>query len=270
MAPFVYRCPRNYFPFWHIGARLGVAPVNRFLRRMQQEGKRHFLDIGTGAGANCLLAARRNFAVYACDQSRNALVELRRVAHFVRLDGAIACSVSDACHLPFPPQTLDVVLASHIIEHLDDPAGLVKECERLLRPGGVLRLSCPSLYHGGRISRWMGLALDPADHRVLGYARDEIEGMLPASFSVERVTYQGRLLESNLADAQTGLARLAGLRAVSQPKDGIAERPQPSMFAYLAKEAVLLPALLCCKLEDALLPFVKGSMITMEIRKKSG
>lgn len=269
MAPFVYRLPRNYFPFWHIGARLAIAPVRGLLRRMRREGKGRFLDVGTGAGANCLLAAGEGFAVSACDHSRAALSELRRVARATGLDPAISYVISDACELPFRAGSFDVVVASHIIEHLDEPAGLIAECARLLTAGGVLHLSCPSRFHGGRVSRWLGLELDPPDHKVLGYAFEDLAGMLPPDLRVERVSYQGRLLEGNLADAQTLAARAFGVRAVPGSAGGAAEPWEPGLFAYLLKEILLAPAVFCCKLEDRLLPFVKGSKITAEIRKEN-
>ena len=38
----------------------------------------------------------------------------------------------------------DVVVASHVIEHLKDPIGLIRECVRVCRPGGVIYLEAPS------------------------------------------------------------------------------------------------------------------------------
>jgi predicted SAM-dependent methyltransferase len=47
--------------------------------------------------------------------------------------------------LPFPTQSVDVILAEHVFEHLylDDLPALMRECHRVLRPGGVLRVVCP-------------------------------------------------------------------------------------------------------------------------------
>jgi predicted SAM-dependent methyltransferase len=44
-----------------------------------------------------------------------------------------------------PSDTVDLICASHIIEHLNDVEGLalLKECRRILRPGGLIRVSCP-------------------------------------------------------------------------------------------------------------------------------
>jgi predicted SAM-dependent methyltransferase len=47
--------------------------------------------------------------------------------------------------LPFTPQTVDAIFHEHLLEHLTLEQGLalLDECNRLLRPGGVLRIGVP-------------------------------------------------------------------------------------------------------------------------------
>jgi SAM-dependent methyltransferase len=47
--------------------------------------------------------------------------------------------------LPWSDQAVDFIFAEHVIEHLTTPEGVlfVRECCRVLRPGGVVRLSFP-------------------------------------------------------------------------------------------------------------------------------
>jgi predicted SAM-dependent methyltransferase len=49
--------------------------------------------------------------------------------------------------LPFPESSFDAVYHSHVLEHLDPEEGedLIRECHRVLRPGGVLRVVVPDL-----------------------------------------------------------------------------------------------------------------------------
>lgn len=42
-----------------------------------------------------------------------------------------------------PPESVDVVTALALIEHLDNPQDFVKQCLRVLKPGGVLMLTTP-------------------------------------------------------------------------------------------------------------------------------
>lgn len=51
-----------------------------------------------------------------------------------------------------PPTPADLVLCAEVLEHAPDPAGVVKACHRILKPGGLLILSCaapPRLPHSG-------------------------------------------------------------------------------------------------------------------------
>jgi SAM-dependent methyltransferase len=54
--------------------------------------------------------------------------------------------------IPFPDGVVDYIVAHHFIEHLSYPEGLLFlcECERVLKPGGVLTLVCPDFEHVAR------------------------------------------------------------------------------------------------------------------------
>jgi len=47
--------------------------------------------------------------------------------------------------LPFPDESCAVIYCEHVIEHLSraDGAGFLRECFRVLQPGGVMRVSTP-------------------------------------------------------------------------------------------------------------------------------
>lgn len=47
--------------------------------------------------------------------------------------------------IPFEKNSVDGILCSHMLEHLDchESIKLLKECKRVLKPGGVLRVSLP-------------------------------------------------------------------------------------------------------------------------------
>ena len=42
--------------------------------------------------------------------------------------------------------SLDAIYCSEVIEHVDNPANLIAECQRVLRPGGQMLLSSPNIY----------------------------------------------------------------------------------------------------------------------------
>ena len=55
--------------------------------------------------------------------------------------------------IPFPDNTFDVVYHSHVLEHFprSSAPGFIRECFRVLRPGGVLRVVVPDLEQAVRV-----------------------------------------------------------------------------------------------------------------------
>ena len=72
--------------------------------------------------------------------------------------------------LPAASGTIAFIFTEHFIEHVTRSQGvkLLKECHRLLKPGGVLRISTPDLkkliaeYANGRIDEWRDMHWLPA------------------------------------------------------------------------------------------------------------
>lgn len=54
---------------------------------------------------------------------------------------------ANAARLPVPDASADVVYSSHMLEHLDrhEARSFLREVDRVLRPGGIVRLSVPDL-----------------------------------------------------------------------------------------------------------------------------
>ncbi|GMV99758.1 MAG: hypothetical protein AMXMBFR84_08970 [Candidatus Hydrogenedentota bacterium] len=264
-----YRFPTHYPPYWHLGARMGVGPVREFLRRRNAHGAVSLLDIGCGPGSNSLLAAECGYRAIAADLSPHSLRLTQKTARQMGHAATVETLMADGLALPFRDASFDVVFASHVIEHLDEPAMLLREIDRVLKPGGMARIACPTPYHGMRLLPRLGFELDPHDHKVTGYSERDIVAMLPSSMRVARATYQGRFFESNGCDLQYLMARSLGVQAnpVEDPRNtGTARMPSGPLF-FLLREIALLPWLAACKVEDIVLPFMKGSMVSMEIEK---
>ena len=45
--------------------------------------------------------------------------------------------LGDACALPYADHSFDVVCAMDLLEHVEEPAPLIAEVERVLRPDGL-------------------------------------------------------------------------------------------------------------------------------------
>lgn len=89
----------------------------------------------------------------------------------------------------FPDRYFDAVVSSHVIEHVHDPVGLLRECGRILRPGGKLVVVTPNTASWGH--RWFRsnwLALDPPRHLHLFNPASLRRAAAEAGLTVYRLT----------------------------------------------------------------------------------
>ena len=78
---------------------------------------------------------------------RRGLISDDRYQRIRRLDAESIICWDLRRGIPFPDATFDVVYHSHVLEHIDREAapGFLRECLRVLRPGGTLRVVVPDL-----------------------------------------------------------------------------------------------------------------------------
>jgi SAM-dependent methyltransferase len=57
--------------------------------------------------------------------------------------------------LPFDPERFDAVVAASVLEYVDDPAAVLRECRRMLRPGGLMLCTVPNVRHPVRWLEWL-------------------------------------------------------------------------------------------------------------------
>jgi len=124
------------------------------------------LDIGCGSGYIPSTLAAHGARAIGVDLVRPPAIGEREPEGwtFVQLDLAI----KDWSHRVGTPGFIQLITAFDIIEHLDHPMGLIKECHTLLHPDGWLVLTTPNVNSWERWLRpktWSG-AHDP-DHIVL-------------------------------------------------------------------------------------------------------
>jgi SAM-dependent methyltransferase len=82
--------------------------------------------------------------------------------------GYAALLVADAMRLPLADATVDVVIATDLLEHFVDPPALVDELARVLRPGGRLLASVPNLVsYNNRLSILAGSGVGIELHQLL-------------------------------------------------------------------------------------------------------
>lgn len=145
-----------YFASWGLGAveapavarmkRKSAAAWLRVIRRYQPTGR--LLDVGCATGLFLEEANACGFDSYGVDVSRWA-TEIARQKF-----GADRIRTGTLEAAGFPAHSFDVVAGFDVIEHLAHPVAFLAECERMVKPRGMLALTTPN--PTGLFARLMG------------------------------------------------------------------------------------------------------------------
>jgi 2-polyprenyl-3-methyl-5-hydroxy-6-metoxy-1,4-benzoquinol methylase len=93
----------------------------------------------------------------------------------------------------FAPKSFDVVLASHVIEHLNDPGALVKEVSRILKPEGRFIVTTPNIsgFQAKLFSgKWRSAIFD---HLYLFSVKTLSQLLINNGFKIEKIKTWGGL-----------------------------------------------------------------------------
>jgi ArsR family transcriptional regulator len=115
---------------------LPAAQVEAALLRLVPDDAGRLLDIGTGTGRVLELLAPRISRGLGIDASK-AMLALARSR--LSRAGCAHCAVrlGDMYRLPLADSSFDLAVLQMVLHHAEDPAGVLAETARVLRPGGA-------------------------------------------------------------------------------------------------------------------------------------
>jgi 2-polyprenyl-3-methyl-5-hydroxy-6-metoxy-1,4-benzoquinol methylase len=140
--------------FWHGGK---LTMIDQLICPHLRAGSR-ILEVGCGAGNLLLQAAVPGSYPLALDLSMQALTfvrsRLQEAASAARAPGGFACTQAIGESLPLAGASIDCVLMSEVIEHLETPEVSLREAVRVLRPGGRLLVTTPNYRSFWPLMEW--------------------------------------------------------------------------------------------------------------------
>jgi SAM-dependent methyltransferase len=164
--------------WWFVGRRQAIR--NLLLAGGPSRNCR-ILEVGCSAGPLMTRLQRdgyRNIVGIDCSQ------EAIDLCHQSQLDA----QVMDARKLSFADASVDIIIASDILEHLEDDGAALREWHRVLKPDGLLIVFVPAF-----MFLWTGH--DVVNKHFRRYNRSDLAGKLKnARFAVERSSYWNTFL----------------------------------------------------------------------------
>lgn len=227
------------------------------------------LDVGCGPGSITVGLAARTAPGRALgvDAVAAPLAEARAAADAAGV--ALDLRVADVMALPLPDDSVDVVHAHQVLQHLQDPVGALREMARVCRPGGLVAVrdaDYAAMTWWPRVpalDRWLqvyratahGHGAEPdAGRRLVGWAqRAGLVDLVPSAgawcFATpeDRAWWGGtwaeRALRSDVAvhAVRQGHVDEAGLREIADGFRAWAEAPD-AWWAVLHGELLARPA----------------------------
>ena len=121
--------------WWYVGRR---KLFSELIRTLAIGTDQEVLDVGTSSGTNLRLLRELGFTrVTGLDASEEAI-------RFCEEKGLGPVRRGDIGAMPFEDHSFSMVLATDIIEHVDDDAAALREVRRVLRPGAPALVTVPA------------------------------------------------------------------------------------------------------------------------------
>ncbi|MBI1969214.1 class I SAM-dependent methyltransferase [Candidatus Woesearchaeota archaeon] len=111
---------------------------------IQLAGKGRVLDVGFSRGIMLSLLRERGWESYGITNSRNVFLHGKKIRIRVRHGELPKAS--------FPSAFFDIITFWHVLEHVRGPILYIRECRRILKPGGVVIIEVPNI--GSTSARW--------------------------------------------------------------------------------------------------------------------
>lgn len=176
----VKKAYRRYAPRYDIffGALLAQGR-RKAVERMNCRPRDVVLEVGVGTGLSLPLYCR-SVRIFGIDVSREMLERARLLKERKGLENVVALEEMDAEEMTFPDETFDKVVAMYVVSVAPNPLRLVREMQRVCKPGGEIFI-VNHFRHGNPVIASFERLVAPLS-RVIGFKPDfSLEEFLAAT-----------------------------------------------------------------------------------------
>ena len=149
------------------------------------------LDVGSGSGIGASLFSSNYPSVVGIELDAPSVAFARR--RYATSASNLSFVRGDAQCLPLADETFDGATLFEVIEHVPEPARVLNEIRRVLRPNGLLLASTPA----GEFDRFL-----ENPYHISRFSREDFRSAVLKYFDVEAEHYQGIITKRQLMSAR--------------------------------------------------------------------
>jgi len=121
---------------------------------------KNVLDVGCGLGGKelfYLLKGAKSVTGLDISQTNVRIAQACFAERQPDPDRRLRLVVADAAAMPFADNSFDAAISTYTFEHLADPAGVLDEMQRVIKPGGEVFISFPPYFSpwGAHLTDWI-------------------------------------------------------------------------------------------------------------------
>jgi SAM-dependent methyltransferase len=126
------------------GTDVGYAELSQaYFTRLPLSDARRIAALGCGTGIEVRALTQLTgpeTAIIGVDHSPTLIDAARRLTSDEGLADNVSYQVGDAHHTPFGDDEFDIITLHTLISHVDDPLQVLREANRIVRPGGTVAI----------------------------------------------------------------------------------------------------------------------------------
>lgn len=118
--------------------KIETAPKAMFIKHFSKNNK--IVDAGCGFGKWVIFLTHRGYNIIGIDNNELAITKLKE------FDSSINVELGNILNLDYPDNSFDAYISMGVIEHFEEgPMEPLKEAYRVLKPGGLIFVSTPTV-----------------------------------------------------------------------------------------------------------------------------